>query len=378
VDLIQELPGVALSNSDDADFILEFRKVAFFDSLVIDKLIKLACASGSAVITNSYGVDSPSIDVAVNDSVDLLEAFDAPILLKPKSTAESGYKNVKMHTNARSFVSNPSLHANYLKPVVTTILRYHKSANLNELRNALFCIYAMEDCVVIPLVAAQDLNRQQIETLENMLNDFNWDEGCEPQVQYYQSKDGDGDLRSKMLNESLKHVKTRYAAFLDFDDLVMPFSYCWMINRLQNTDKAVVFGRVYSTSCDSTRGLLIKRTRAYEYGYSYDEFVNNNHAPLHSFMLDLERLDLSNVVYFEDQRYMEDYLLTLQLFTKDNADWESLKENFYIGDYTHSVNRAHTLAILNEWERQELLSNSEYLLCAQRINDMQKSIKKKY
>ena len=36
----------------------------------------------------------------------------------------------------------------------------------------------------------------------------------------YQSQGGKGDLRSKMLNESLKKVKTRYAAFLDFDDLL--------------------------------------------------------------------------------------------------------------------------------------------------------------
>jgi lipopolysaccharide biosynthesis protein/2-polyprenyl-3-methyl-5-hydroxy-6-metoxy-1,4-benzoquinol methylase/uncharacterized coiled-coil protein SlyX len=378
LDLMQDLPSLVLSNSDDADYILEFRQITFFDSLVIEKLIQAACASGATIITNSYGVDSQSIDVAVNDSVDILAAFDAPMLLKPKSTTEFGYKNIKMRTNARCFVTNPSLRANSNKPIVTTIIRFHKSADLNELRNSLFCLYAMKDCVVIPLIAAQDLNTQQIAALENMLNDFIWDKGCEPQVHHYQSQDGKGDLRSKMLNESLKQVKTRYAAILDFDDLVMPFSYAWLINRLQNSDKAVAFGRVYSTSCDSARGLLIKRTRAYEYGYSYEEFVNNNHAPIHSFMLDMDRLDLRKVVYFEDQRFMEDYLLTLQIFTKDNADWDGLKENFYIGDYIHSINRAHTLAILNEQERQELLSNLEYILCARRINDMQKSVKKKY
>ena len=75
----------------------------------------------------------------------------------------------------------------------------------------------MMDCVVTPLIAAQDLSKQQITALENTLNDIPWAKGFEPQVHLYQSEHNAGDLRSQMLNESLKKVKTRYAAFLDFD-----------------------------------------------------------------------------------------------------------------------------------------------------------------
>jgi len=92
-------------------------------------------------------------------------------------------------------------------------------------------------------------------------------------------------------------------------------------------------------------------------------------------MLDLTQLDLSTVVYFDDQRYMEDYLLTLQLFTENNCDWESLIEPVYIGDYIHSVNRSHTLAISNTDERSALLSDPEYRRCEQRICDLRESLK---
>lgn len=376
-DLMKDLPASVklLSDSIDAEFILEFRKLALFDCLVIEQMLQTACAFNVAVIANCYGVDLPLVEVTVNDSVDMFAAFAAPMLVMPNATAKFGHKNIRMRTDARCFVTNPSPRANSNKPVVTTIIRFHKSADFTELRNAIYCLYAMRDCVVVPLIAAQDLNKEQIDTLENMLNDFLWDEGCEPKVIHYQSPDGKGDLRSKMLNESLKQVKTRYAAFLDFDDLLMEFSYSWLINRLQKTGKSVAFGRVYSTSRDSQRGLLINRTCTYEYGYSYEDFISNNHAPLHSFMLNMDRLDLRRVVYFEDQRYMEDYLLTLQLFTEDNADWDSLKESFYIGDYIHSVDRAHTLAFANEQERQALVSTPEYVLCTQRISHIRQSIK---
>lgn len=373
-DLMDDMSIEVRSDSDHADFVLEFRKVAFFDSSVIEKMLQTACASGSAVIANSYDGDSPLIEMTKNGSVHSFVAYTAPLVLVPKTAAKSGYKNFRMRTDARCFVVCPSLQPNIKKPLVTTIIRFHKSADLDELKNALYCLYAMKDCVVIPLIAAQDLSKQQIEALENALNDFAWAQGCEPQVHLYQSQDGKGDLRSEMLNESLKKVKTRYAAFLDFDDLLMSHAYSWLINRLENTGKAVSFGRVYSTSYDSATGLLTGRKRVYEYGYSYEDFVHLNHAPLHSFMLDMERLDLSHIVYFEGQRYMEDYLLTLQLFTKDNGDWDSLKENFFMGDYIHSVDRTHTLAFSDEQERQAILANSEYISCEQRICDMRNSL----
>lgn len=226
-----------------------------------------------------------------------------------------------------------------------------------------------------PLIAAQDLSKQQITALENTLNDIPWAKGFEPQVHLYQSEHNAGDLRSQMLNESLKKVKTRYAAFLDFDDLLLPHAYGWLINRLEKTGKAVSFGRVYSTSYNAESGQLINRTRDYEYGYSYEEFLRLNHAPLHSFMLDMKQLDLSEIIHFEDQRYLEDYLLTLQLFTKKNVDWDSLAENFYIGDYIHSIDRSHTLAFEDEKQRQVILENPEYMHCEQRICDMQNALK---
>jgi hypothetical protein len=173
-----------------------------------------------------------------------------------------------------------------------------------------------------------------------------------------------------MLNESLRQIKSRYAAFLDYDDLLMPHAYEWLVNRLNQTGKAVAFGRVYSTYYNVSRGQFLERAKAYQYGYSYAEFVRQNHAPLHSFLLDLSKLDINALVYYDDQRYLEDYLLTLQLFTEDNCDWEGLKLDQYIGDYIHSIDRPHTLAFTDDSERQALLKQPDYILCENRIEDL--------
>ena len=92
------------------------------------------------------------------------------------------------------------------------------------------------------------------------------------------------------------------------------------------------------------------------------------------FLLDLSKIDLSKIVYHDDHRYMEDYFLTLQLFTRSNTDWESLRENLYIGDYIHSIERNHTLAFTDDTERQKLLSDPQYQLCEKRINDLRRKL----
>jgi hypothetical protein len=68
---------------------------------------------------------------------------------------------------------------------------------------------------------------------------------------------------------------------------------------------------------------------------------------------------------------MEDYFLTLQIFAEDNADWLGLRDNIYIGDYLHSTDRSHTLAILDEKKRDALHRDKEYLCCLRHVQNMQ-------
>jgi hypothetical protein len=280
-----------------------------------------------------------------------------------------------MTLGSRCFVTHPSKSSVVARPAVTAIVRFHQSGDLNELRNALYCLYAMDDCIAVPMIAAQDLSMDQKSKLYELIADFKWVQGFEPILVNYDSKTGKQDLRSTMLNESLKKVTTDYATFLDYDDFLFSGAYKWLLNRLDQSDKAIAFGRVYWSDYLSRSGYIVSRKRSFERGYNYFDFCKNNHAPVHSFMLNLKKLDLSEVVYFGDQKYMEDYLLTLQLFTKDNADWDSLKENHYIGDYIHCIDRANTLAIADDAQRKMLLSDEHYRLCEKRINDVRKTLK---
>ncbi len=368
------LPCPVKDGDGQADILLEFRRISLFDPLVIEKMLQTACRCvGSIVIPNAYDGSGTLVEVTENGSVNSSAAHASPMIMMPRNSGCQEYKNVRMRADAHCFVTYPSTKPLGKRPKLTTILRFHKSGDLALLKDALYCLAAMRECVVVPWIAAQDLSDSQQAELKEALQDIAFSGDIRPEIKHHRTLDGLGDLRSKMLNEALLQVKTRYAAFLDFDDLLMCNAYAWLIDRLQTSGRAIAIGRVYATTYNVSNGLWLERKRIFGGKYTYEEFRQYNLAPIHSFALDLWRLDLDRVYYHEDQRYMEDYFLTLQLFTQANVDWASLEKDEYIGDYIHSVDRAHTLAFANDAQRRGLYARPDYVLCSERIKGIRRS-----
>ena len=254
---------------------------------------------------------------------------------------------------------------------VSTIMRYHRRGDRACLINALLSLIAQSGCHVKPILAIQDMSDGEIVELEGQLGRLPWSVGHEPVIRRYFSTEQTPDLRSLMLNDTLKAVGSGYAAFLDYDDLLFPDAYRVLLQQLRGSGKNATFARVYSAIVDARTGCILKRDKIYDYGDSYIEFVQHNHAPLHSFLLDLDKCDLQSVIYFDDMKYMEDYYLTMQLFTSTGSDWASLRTCGFIGDYIHRIGGdTHTLAFTDEQQHVALLSTEAYRVCEARIKSM--------
>lgn len=365
-----QLSNVLIGDETDADYTVCFSEVTYFAPDTLEKLLQTSCATNLPIIANCYGYSEHLIRVAENGAVSINATHTEPLKVIPYSQHNRLFKTARMRTDAHCFYTFSN---KVEKPRITTIVRFHKSAKQAELINALYVLYAMADCQVTPLIAAQDLTEQQISDLKKALTQFKFPPSSEPVIDLYRSENGHEDLRSKMLNQSLKKVNTKYVAFLDFDDLLLPCAYSALINRLQSTGKAVTFGRVFSTLYRSADELLLNRKKEYEFGNSYEDYINNNFAPIHSLVIDLEKVDLTSIHFHEQHKYMEDYYLMLQVISKENTDWESLNQNLYIGDYVHSLDREHTLAIHNTKKKESLLEDEDYLSCYERIQQLRKS-----
>lgn len=364
--------------SDDNQVIdININTPALFTPDTLEQMYKLwiQCPE-SAVVANYYSNDCSTRlpQLTDNNAIDRAVGSQYPLIMF-RNTGDT-YKNVRVCTQAQSFALLAEYSQKQAVNEVSTVIRFHENGDLHQLSAALYCLAAMTKCQVTPIIAAQDLSEETQTKLDELLNKIPFEEGIKPQILNFDSPNGNGDIRSKMLNEALQNVTTDYATLLDYDDLLTADSYHWLISRLKKTGKAATFGRVYKTDYHAQRNVLLKRHRDFEYGTSYADFLYNNHAPLHSFMLDMKQLDVASLSYSDDQKYMEDYLLTLQLFKEDNCDWESLTLNRYIGDYMHSVDREHTLAFSEDSDKTEILHDAHYIECLERVNSIRQPLYK--
>jgi lipopolysaccharide biosynthesis protein len=367
-------PIVQLSKHKPS-FKLQFRKLALITESFISEMRKAhSINTESVIISNEYGASQELQKDVGHCSVHSESAYNNSVILIPSGHRDQTFK---ICHKARVFPTKVTTQNPDLLSEVTTIIRFHKNDNLSELRNALLSLAAIHSCVVKPLICAQDLSQQQFKALTSLCDNFNYSPNTQISIMRFNSHNNSQDIRAKLLHDGLNAATSRYVAFLDHDDLMLSDSYSYLINRLQTTHSKATFGRVYDTTYESESERFIKRNKTYEYGFTYKEFLETNHAPLHSFMLDKSKFDANALEYFSDQKFMEDYYLTLQIFDETTTDWASLSENFYIGDYLHCTDRAHTLAITNTESRDSVITNDLFEKCKTRLDELREKIRQR-
>ena len=258
---------------------------------------------------------------------------------------------------------------------VSVITRFHHGADRALLQNALLSLVAQNGCSIKPWLALQDVAQEALAELKSMVLAMPWAPGCEPEFLVFHSKSDQPDMRATMLNETLKKVVKGFVAFLDYDDVVYPDAYAPVIGRLQHLGKNASFGRVNSAYIDFETGMIIKRDQVYHKGSSYEDYLRRNLAPLHSFVINLDLIDTQALRYLPWMKYMEDYYLTLQIFSKNKTDWDSLKLCHVMGDYVHrSGDASHTLAFSTELQKVDLMKTIDYQLCEDAVVAMRQSV----
>lgn len=356
------------------DFTLSVNEIYVFSATCIETLLIMALRHpGYSISANVLNDPASSLEPhAVNAEVSYWARSGMEV--RPEKIAFKGYK-IAGKAGCLRVLPEPDSHAGGVKPLVSTVMRFHCKGDRALLINALLSLIVQVGCRVRPYLAVQDVSDADLELLKAELARLPWEEDCEPIIRRYESSESRPDLRSLMLNETLKSVRQGYAAFLDYDDVLFPGAYSGLVQRLESTGKNATFGRVYSTSVDAISGRLLVRNSTYSYGFSYAEFVRLNHAPLHSFMLNLDKIELSNLHHFDEMKFMEDYYLTLQIFTKADTDWASLRNCEFIGDYVHRLGDfSNTLALSNEQDRTALLQDAHYKVCEGRITELRRAL----
>lgn len=254
---------------------------------------------------------------------------------------------------------------------VTTVIRYHRNGDRHLLFQALFALAAQTDCRVRPWLALQDVSAAEAAALEGEIARLPFDRDWAPVLRRFSSTVDRPDRRAELLKESLREIGSGLVHVLDYDDVIFPDAYKELSARLRETRKNATFGRVYSTTVDSSSRLILRRERIYDWGQTWADFFKLNIAPIHSFLLDLDRIDLGRIESIPDMKYLEDYYLTLQIFSPEETDWSSLKRDLFIGDYiTRRGSQTQTLAIDCPTERGKTTTSAEFQRCERHIAEL--------
>lgn len=200
------------------------------------------------------------------------------------------------------------------KDLVSTIIRFHREGDLNLLFDAI-CSVACQSYRHIELILmGQNLSKPQVAEIEEVFEGVLRPVGIKYRlinVKVPKGRDG----RTKLLNKGIELARGRYLGFLDYDDIIYPWCYDYLIKKLK-TDSNASFaaGICIKVDLDVLGGKfpIIKSKELFlAHKNSFFGFLLDNIFPIHSFLIDLKKAPKKEILIDRRLTALEDYTMIL-------------------------------------------------------------------
>lgn len=202
---------------------------------------------------------------------------------------------------------------------ITVLTRFHSIDRLSLLDEALFSLLGQNEICVKSRILCQNLGDDDFDRVQAVCHTYRLlglDISATNEL-----FDRSGDHRSEILNRGMSRLDSRYLAFLDCDDIIYPSCYKHLIKQIEETQSSIVFGRVKRSDCIDASGHLFVKTKFNIYdGLPKLRFFIANQYPIHSFVIDLRRIDRSELFFDVGKSRNEDYAFLVRLLRKYEFD----------------------------------------------------------
>jgi len=238
------------------------------------------------------------------------------------------------------------------------IIRVHDANRLFELDRAIFSLINQAFTPVQPIIVMQRFGADEAEAVRRVVEKYDW---ARHQTPVILAVDGEGDLRSKLLNVGLAVNRSRYVAILDSDDYVYENAYSRLIDQLESSGAAVAFGNIKVKHVVVYDGEWIynasSKSDVYQ-GENFDDLVRENFCPIHSFVIDRSIVIASDLYVDEALTRLEDYDLLLRLGRKYIFDF-SLRDQ-YVGVYNWHIDGRNSIQVFDQPEDVALHNQGQW------------------
>ena len=212
--------------------------------------------------------------------------------------------------------------------LVSCVVRCHDFSNLRILELALQSLGNQQHPNIEVILVGQNLSRPQIAEFEKKSQMYFVKGLSSRTIKIVDvANPHKKDLRAKALNEGIAQATGTYLGFLDFDDVLLPHAYTFLIKRLEAKPQCVLsagkcvieFGSLVNSA------FHVRETVAgFAWAKGISDFYSENFLPIQSYLIAKNRVRQEDLIFDEDMDFLEDYAFLLKLSSKYDFDWGGL------------------------------------------------------
>jgi len=222
------------------------------------------------------------------------------------------------------------------------VVRFHDPARCRELERALFSLVGQRFRPLRVILATQRFTADEVAQVETAVRPVLSITGAPDLSVVNLEVPEPPDARSALANLGICQASGRYLAFLDYDDVVYPDAYRLLVERLQTSGHAVAFGGICIKMANVHASFLeITERRPRLPGRNTLDLLRQNFCPIHSFVVDRQRVRPDDLRFDPFLSKNEDYDFLLRLCAQSTADFGLL--DTLVGEYVLKNDGSNTI-----------------------------------